>query len=176
MKKTDNSYFLQKVAIRKEDVVDGMKILDCFSGYGTIWETIKRDYDIDITSIEKRDTNRIIYTGNNIKLMEQLDLTKYDIIDLDAYGMPTEQLKIISKTAREGQIIHFTFITVGFGGISESIKLAYGYSKEQIRQCPTLFNKEPFEQFKNFLYTLFGEKVIVYLTNNINKYYGKIYI
>jgi hypothetical protein len=153
-----------------------INVLDCFSGEGKIWNEIiirNPDKKIYITSIEEKTIkNRIYLKGNNLKYLCRIDLAEYDIIDMDSYGTPYKQLETIKKRIKN-QIIHLTYIWTFQGRINTGLLTKYGYSKQMIKKCPTLFCKKNFEVMKNYLARLGYEK-IYYYNPCFNKYYIKI--
>lgn len=164
--KTDNSRFDLKIAIRKNCVGDKtrLNILDCFAGRGKCWHSIPGHNVIGL-DIKKTNGNLI---GDNVKFLKGMDLNKFDVIDLDAYGVPYRQLKIIFKKNFRGFVIA-TFIQSIFGVLPIKMLEDIGYTKEMIRKSRTLFNVNGFGKFKLWL-ALNGVKKIRYL-NSSRKYY-----
>lgn len=102
MSGTDNSYFEAKVQLRIEalGLAKNNRILDCFSGTGRIWSEVERRIGrkLEVISIEKeKGKNPKAMCGDNLKILPILDLSKFGIVDLDAYGHPSRQMKILSK-------------------------------------------------------------------------------
>ena len=152
---TDNDSigFSYKVGLRIETVKQNQKILDCFSGHGHIWNEVSRqkECNLNITSIDSRNDKSSVYLkGDNIKFLKAMDLNKYDIIDLDSYGIPFQQLEIIFEKKYSG-IIHATFIQSSMGRLNNGLLMSLGYTREMIKKCPTLFSKNGYEKFKNYL-------------------------
>jgi hypothetical protein len=171
---TDNSYFLKKVEIRKKFLPQKNKInvLDCYAGKGLIWNNIKKIKNINVISIDKKKNKNIDLVGDNRKYLKKINLNEFDIIDLDAYGMPDEQLDIIMNKSYEG-IIFITFISISFGRLSNNILCSLGYTKNMIKKCPTLFSKNNFTKFCYFLRKK-GIKKIYYVSvvhGGTQKYY-----
>jgi len=153
-KKTDNSYFNEKVNLRllslpRKKIVT---ILDCYAGTGKLWKAVKKKTKkkLKILSIDKNPKQPGTLSGNNIKYLLSFDLTKFDIIDLDAYGIPFEQLKIIFKKEYFG-IVHVTIIQVMFGGMPLSLFPELGYTKEMYKKCPAIFNQDGIKKCLDFL-------------------------
>ncbi len=156
MVQTDNSHFLAKVELRTKflPVNESIKVLDCYTGDGRIWEDIisKSKKKISVVGIEKEKGKKGMYLqGDNRKYLKTLDLLKYDVIDLDAYGMPIDQLDIIFSRRIKNKIIFVTFIQTMQGCISRKLLLTLGYTKAMIEKCPSLFNRNGFEKFKLYL-------------------------
>lgn len=85
-----------------------------------------------------------------------MPLERYDVIDLDAYGIPFLQLETILKylsstTADYKVVIYVTFIQSFFGRMVEKILYELGYSKNMIKKIPTLFSRNAFEKICDYL-------------------------
>jgi len=170
-RQTNNSYFLDKVALRKSllDKNCNYIVLDCFSGTGNIWKKIEKDgYKVQVVSIDKKESATI--KGDNIKVLPSLDLQQFDIIDLDAYGVPFNQLEIILSKNLKNKVIFFTFIQTMFGRLNKKMLNVLGYTNIMINKVPSLFNKNGFQKFCQYLSKKRIDKVY-YICHN-NKYYG----
>jgi hypothetical protein len=155
-KKTDNSYIEAKIRLRMDNLPDSdLKVLDCYAGSGLIWNRIKQELperDIKILSIDQKRQGGIHLQGDNRKFLESLDLTQFDVIDLDAYGVPYRQLKtIFSKQTRDVVVIFVTFIQSQWGRLPMRMLRDIGYSAAMIRRCPSLFDRHGWEKFKLWL-------------------------
>lgn len=171
--KIDNSYLREKILFR-EIFIEKLKeknVLDVFCGKFKIWDKIKKDNYLGIDQIK---TDKIKLNGDNKKYLAILDLSKFNIIDMDAYGIPYQQLDILFKnnTLQKNTIIFFTFIQVFLGIIPEKLLNLYGYPNKMIKKIPTLFSKNGFEIFKWWLSTKKIKK-IKYI--KYDKGYKKIY-
>lgn len=96
--KTNNSYLADKARLRLNNLPDDPSVLDCYGGAGLVWEAVKRMYGkpIKYLSIDKIDYGIGFYLpGDNMKYLGSMDLSPYNIIDLDAYGCPYGQLKTL---------------------------------------------------------------------------------
>lgn len=98
--KTDNSFLQDKIALRINNLPkqDKLKVLDCYAGDNIIWNNIKRiisNREINILKIEQKSKSGIYLKGDNIKYLKTIKINEFDIIDLDAYGIPYKQLNII---------------------------------------------------------------------------------
>lgn len=122
--------------------------------------------------IDKKKTKSVNLHGNNKKYLKELNLKQFNIIDLDAYGVPVKQLEIIFKneTLQNGTIIFFTFIQSVFGKLPKQLLKIYGYTEQMIKKIPTLFNRNGLEKFKYFL-AINDIKKIWYIQID-NKTYG----
>lgn len=154
--KTDNSYLHEKINIRllalpkKKDI----QVLDCFSGTGYLWNKVKdkTGKNIRVLSIEmQKGKNPLALSGNNLKYLTKLDISIYDIIDLDAYGVPYSQLEIIFNKGYKG-IVVVTFIQSILGGLPKKMLTQLGYSDTMIGKIPSIFYRNGIDKFKNYLY------------------------
>lgn len=158
IKKTDNSFLTDKIKIRINTLEKINKktitILDAYAGDSVIWNNIKNipEYKnkLKIIKIEKEKKGGIYLKGNNIKYLLSMNLNKFDLIDLDAYGIPYKQLKILFQKKYKGQIV-ITAIQSGLGGLPDELLIDLGYTKKMIKKCPTLFSKNGIEKLLNYL-------------------------
>lgn len=172
--KTDNSHFSVKVLLR-EKAVQGMenpKVLECFSGKSRLWEEVKKrtGKEIDITRIEK-ERKKCPYPhlqGDNLKFVLSMGLDRYDIIDLDAYGIPSDLIEVLSLKQYKG-IICVTAIQSMQGRMPNTVLNALGYTDDMISKTPTLFSRKGLEKFLKYLYIKGIRKVSGYFFEK--KYY-----
>jgi hypothetical protein len=131
-----------------------LHVLDAFHGYGTIWKNIEEAYagKISITKIdtEQKDDDFVLI-GDNTKFLSSLPIEKYDVLDLDAYGVPYEQLKIVFDRGFKG-LVFVTFIQSVMGTLPEKMLSEIGYPGKMIKKCPTLFSKNGHDKFCRWLY------------------------
>jgi hypothetical protein len=83
-----------------------------------------------------------------------MDLSKFDVIDLDAYGVPFKQLKIIfmqNEKKKLDVIVFVTFIQTMFGALPRAFLKECGYPNKMVRKIPTLFNKNGMDKMKLYL-------------------------
>lgn len=84
-------------------------------------------------------------------------MSQLDIIDLDVYGIPFEQLEIIFDKKHKG-IVFFTFILSGMGKANNGLLEHLGFTKDMINKTPALFNSNGFDKFCSYL-SVRGEKI-----------------
>ena len=173
--KTDNSHFEEKVRLRIDHLPEKPEILvlDCFAGTGKLWNEVKKrtGKDIKVLSIEKESgKNPLALVGSNLKYLNSIDLNKFDLIDLDAYGVPYKQLSILfAKDYRGGVFV--TMIQSGMGQLPNGMIQEFGYSKAMIEKIPSLFNHEGLEKLKNYLYLHGVKQVTGYFIDRKNYFY-----
>lgn len=130
---TENSHLRTKVRLRMEllDMIGTKKpyVLDAFAGQGIIWKEIQRqrpDLEIATVGIEKRKyINPNVIMGDNRKAMKGMDLTAFDLIDLDAFGCPWEQLAICAEKAPMVPVV-LTHISVTLGPVPKGLLKSAG--------------------------------------------------
>ena len=173
-RKTDNSYINEKVKLRLDNLPDKkyIKVLDCYSGDGRIWNNIKTKTDkkIDVMSIDTKSKNRVYIKTDNRKVLISINLDSFDIIDLDAYGVPFDQVEILFNKLYKG-IVFITFIQSGFGMLPKRLLYSLGFTKTMINKIPTLFNKNGFDKFCEYLSNKGIKKIQYYQTEDKRKSY-----
>jgi len=104
-------------------------VLDAFAGQGLVWKEVARqrpNIEIVTLGIEKRKyINPDVIMGDNRKAMKGMDLTVFDIIDLDAFGCPWEQLAICAAQAPNVPVV-LTHISVTLGPVPKGLLKAAG--------------------------------------------------
>jgi len=127
-KLTENSHLRTKVRIRLEAIErlgkTDLYVLDAFAGKGLVWKEIKRqrpDLTISTLGIEKRKyINPEVIMGDNRKEMKGMDLSVFDLIDLDAFGCPWEQLKLCAQNGPMVPVV-LTHIAVDLGPVPRGL-------------------------------------------------------
>ena len=130
---TENSHLRTKVRLRLELIdkigKDKIHVLDAFAGQGLVWKEIQRqrpELQVTTVGIEKRKyVNPNVIMGDNRKAMKGMDLTVFDIIDLDAFGCPWEQLTIAAQRAPYVPVV-LTHISVTLGPVPKGLLKAAG--------------------------------------------------
>lgn len=147
-KKSDNSHSPVKIALRLA-LVDNLKqerlkVLDAYSGSGFLWTQIRSArpaIKFDITSIEKKRTGRLdAIVGDNVRVMPSLPLDEFDIIDLDAYGVPTEQLGQVAERALHVPVL-VTCISASIGLVPHRMLEAVGIPPAWERDVVQVFKQ-----------------------------------
>ena len=131
-----------------------VNILDCYRGNSETWkEVIKRsNKKINILGIDKDKHYEGLYLqGDNLKFLPTIDLDQFDVIDLDAYGVPFKQLEILFSKNYKGIVI-VTFIQSVMGNINKKLLLKLGYTENMYKKCQTLLSRNGYEKFKSYLY------------------------
>jgi hypothetical protein len=173
IKKTDNHYIADKVYIRSNHLPPLPQVLDCFAGNGVIWKKVAQNnpgVEIKRLAIEKQKNKGGFHlAGDNVRFLKSLDLSVYNVIDLDAYGVPYEQVKILFDRGWHG-LVFFTFIQSVMGNLPHDMLIEVGFSKAMITKAPTLSSRHGWKYFTQFL-SLHGVNKVTYI-NHQRKYYG----
>lgn len=104
-----------------------------------------------------------------MKYLQTLDLSAFDVIDLDAYGIPFGQLEILFTRHYHGKVF-VTFIQNVYGMLPLDFLQMLGYSHIMVLKCPTLFTRNGFQKFCDYLALHSIE--ILYFYEVAKKYYG----
>jgi len=178
---TDNSAMADKIDLRLEAIagIDKVSVLDAFHGEGHLWRGVERRLGrhVKVIGIEHehgKGTGSI--WGENSKVIPALDLGQFNVIDLDAYGIPAEQVELCfeNKTLKPGTVVLYTFIPTNRGILPRCLTRRIGYSDRMVEKCPTMFTKQPFTKWLRFLGWHGVSEVFdieLYIKNN-TKHYG----
>ena len=175
---TDNSNFFIKVRLRNDNLPrkDIINVLDVFSGEGKIWDKIKKLNPLKtiiITRIDKRKNLPGIYLiGDNVKFLKTMDLSKYDVIDFDAYGFPEKQINSCSQKIPVGTVIFLTINQIVYGGKIPTLMLdEAGINQKIYKKIPTIFNIQKADKIiYNFLLHMGLNSVILYRIGGSKRY------
>ena len=160
--KTDNSKLEEKLIIRREVInkIDKpeIKVIELYAGKSVMWSILRDEYKgrvkIDLLSIEKeRGKNPRALQGDNLKFIDGIDLNRFDIVDVDAYGIPSKQLMAIHRQHYKGWII-VTAIQSMFGALPKEVLLANGINREMMKKVSAVFVTKGLDYIKNFMYSL----------------------
>lgn len=136
----ENSHLPTKVRLRVEALQrigkDKVHILDAFAGSGTVWRNVQNklpDVEVVVLGIDKKKyISANVIMGDNRKVMKGLDLSAFDLIDLDAFGCPWEQLAICAESA--GQVpVAITHISITLGPVPQGVLKACGIPDDWCR-------------------------------------------
>lgn len=175
-KKTHSSHALSKTALRLE-AIEGLVnplILDAFSANGDLWRGIAHNTPVRTVRIEKEAGMKGVYLkGDNLKWMRSMDLSKFDVIDLDAYGSPHLQLDEVFRQRFTGRVV-CTWI-VGMAGHAHDVSMSIGLTKEMLQQCPTLTRQLAHEILLAWLYMKGIREIRLAETYETNKGFARYY-
>lgn len=100
-----------KIALRRRVLasVPSPKVFDAFAGSGRMWRSVWRHAQAYVGCDLKwyRDKERRAYVGDNRRVMRAIDLSVFNIFDLDAYGSPWDRALIVAdrRAVATGELI-----------------------------------------------------------------------
>jgi len=153
-KKTFSSYLGDKVALRVNNLPKGKEInvLDCYAGKGTIWRAVRllTGREINVLPIDTTNSDGFFMPGDNLSFLKIIDLSRFQVVDLDAYGIPYEQLKILFDREYKGTVF-VTFIQSQYGMMNQDMLVDLRFTAEMVKTIPTLFAKSGWSYFCEWL-------------------------
>ena len=132
--KQDNSALAAKVGLRVRWVeglgVERVRVLDCFGGRGVVWREVglRAGVTVDRVGIE-RDRGKAARSdlvGDNMSYLPVLDLGGFDAVDVDAYGWPVRQLRVVAERAPGSVAVFSTRGRMALGGVPRAVLSAAG--------------------------------------------------
>ena len=155
--KNDNSHIWRKALVRlkaiEETGKDSIKVLDCFAGKGKTWDLVCKNTDkkIDIVRIEKEQgKGKAALRGECERYLKKIDLSEFDIVDLDAYGSPIDHLEILFERKFSGIVcVTAIIINMSRGGdrLLEKIGIPAWFSRSIPKSIFNLSYREIVEQY-----------------------------
>jgi hypothetical protein len=158
-----------------------VRVLDCFHGEGKLWADVAELYPgkINLVGIEKERGKSpfTVLEGDNQKFLPAMDLSRFDLIDLDAYGSVSKQfMSVVRNPTFGGCPIFITEITTFLGAIPREVtgsnSLHHFYKKNRT-VLRSLYYPLLFEMFRKY-----GAKKIKYIQRDkgpSRKLYGVLY-
>lgn len=180
--KVDNSNLDLKVDLRLEVVnkidKDKITVFEAYAGDGIVWSKVKEkaDKEIQVLKVEKKGQKKGFYLqGENEKFISLFDFSHFDIIDLDAYGIPYDQLKVVFEKEFKGFVI-VTLIRTHYGRIPSELIKTSGITDAMIKKIPSLFSKGELSDkiIDNFLYLGGAKELIGYFLDRKHYFYFKL--
>jgi hypothetical protein len=91
--KVDNKSLAGKLALRRAILnrfpTRPLKVLDCFAGEGRLWETLKREYEVEAyVPIDTSPRQAGTLPGDAMLLVRSVGVDQFNVIDVDSYGEP----------------------------------------------------------------------------------------
>lgn len=171
--KTDNKSIGNKIYIRKKAIADltEVNVLDLFGWQNILWNNIPTNRYYGVES--KKDKGQNLCADSH-SIFASLDLRKFNIIDVDSYGISFDIYKYLltSSHVQNGTIIIYTAITNEFTKIQNAAKNEFGF-RTFYDKAPSLFNARAIEFFYELL-AKYGVKEVSYyeVKDNFTKHYG----
>ncbi len=151
--KVANSFLADKVYLRADHLPEGeVTVLDCYAGQGLIWRGVAHvtGRRIRRLPIEMTASAEFHLPGDNRAYLGTIDLARFNVVDLDAYGVPYEQLRLLFKRGYRGTVFA-TFIQIGWSSLPHAMLLDLGFTDEMIMCSPVLCSKSSWEHFLEWL-------------------------
>ena len=171
--KTDNKSVANKVFLRKEATkhLDTLRILDLYAGNNVLWCNFEKEkyFGIEVQKGKGKNLN-----ADTRRVIDALDLSQYNVIDCDSYGIAFDIYKKIleSKSLKKGTVILYTAIVNAFTQIQKEGMKMFGLQK-MFPKCSTLINPKGIEFFYGMLGNYGIEKVRYYEVQDAYlKHYG----
>ena len=171
--KTDNKSVANKVFLRKKATghLGGLRVLDLFAGNNVLWNCIDTERYYGVELIPDKGAN---LNADAKRVIDSLDLSAFNVIDCDSYGIPYEICKKIleNPAVQSGTIVVYTAITNIFTYFPKSCIEDLGVG-ELYKIVPSLFNSGAITYFYDMLAN-HGVKTIHYyeVIDNYTKHYG----
>lgn len=172
--KTDNYEIEDKIYLRREatkNIKEPLRVLDLFAGNNTLWKSFNKERYFGVEKEKGKGKN---LNAENEKVIPALDLSGFNVIDLDSYGIPYRQVLQIYKneTLKSGTVIIYTAITNRMSAMcGEAVKKYIG--KEVYKKAPSSFNSLNHDLYYGMLYEIGVKKITRYeKKTSFIKHYG----
>lgn len=173
--KTDNAHIESKIHLRQLATkgLKELRVLDCFAGENKLWESFDKKRYFGIEKVKDKGNN--LYQ-DNLRVIKSLDLSQFNVIDLDSYGIPANQIAELynNSTLKKGStVIIYTCITSKMSGLNKTILKMFNMQK-MYKKSKVLLNAHAKELFYAMLYNYGVKKVYEYSIeeNSYKKTYG----
>ena len=105
-------------------------VLDAFHGDGVVWSLVKDQlppgWIVQLYRADYENHAAGTLKVDNVRLLEVIDLNRFDLIDLDAYGYPDKQLRIIAARAPQIPVV-MTTIWRAWGMVPNAVSRDLGF-------------------------------------------------
>lgn len=158
--KTDNSFLIDKVKMRSNHLpeLEEIRVLDAYSSHGLIWNLVKElnpNTSFNITRLDREVGKKGFYIRtDNVRFLASSDLNEYDVIDLDAYGVPFNQMEYLFKKREEFDHVVGVFVTlntIGMGKMPLELLKVVGITSKMYKKSPILCSKHPRDKIFGYL-------------------------
>jgi len=171
--KTDNANIDKKVSLRKQATskLQTLRVLDCFAGRNVLWSHFEKERYFGIEKEKGKGRN---LNADNLRVLASLDLSSFNVIDVDSYGIPFNQLYEIfnNPTLQDGTVIIYTCITSKMSSMNKKCLERYGLSA-MYKKCKVLINSKAKELFYAYLHENGVREIFKYSDrNSFQKDYG----
>lgn len=170
---TDNSYVQSKINLRRLATknLKEIKVLDLFAGENKLWSSFKLAKYYGVEKVKGKGKN---LNADNIRVIESLDLSRFNVIDVDSYGIPANQIYKIyqNQSLQKGTVIIYTCITNKMSGLNKEIINMFNLG-DIYKKCKVILNGYAIDMFYGMLYSLRIYKIVEYnIKDKFDKHYG----
>lgn len=175
--KTDNAQIESKINLRKiaTSGLDELRVLDLFAGENKLWKSFDKARYFGVEKVNGKGKN--LYT-DNIRVIQSLDLSEFNVIDVDSYGIPANQIFELyqNDTLQKGTVVIYTCITNKMSALNKCILDMFNLRKIYTKSKTTM-NGEAVDLFYGMLYNLGVREVCEYeIKSMYDKHYGFFFI
>lgn len=171
----DDDYLSLKVNLRIKSLParENIEVLECFAGDGVLWDLVKSTSKINIKRT-RVDINQ--YAGNDFTIdslifLQNNDVSKYDVIDLDSWGSCVKHLEILFQKKYKG-IVHCTYCTPIPLNPDKILAVSFfRFDHEIIMKAQSLFAKDTGSMLMNYLSGKGIKKVFGHVSKQKNYFY-----
>lgn len=122
-----------------------------FAGNNVLWSNFECEkyYGVEVVKGKGKNLN-----SDNVKVIASLDLSRFNVIDCDSYGIPMKQLEqiFVNPTLQPGTVVIYTCIGNAMSSLSSVTLDRFGV-RDMYKKCKVLFNKKSVEFFCYYLYS-----------------------
>ena len=156
------------------EMLDRVNVLDLFAGKSEVWRRLSPDTYLGIEIEKGKNPDAIV--GDNRKIIPTLDLSRFNVIDCDSYGVPATQIKLLyeNKTLQTGTVILYTCISNSVSSMPKSLREYAGIKKEAYVKRPSMFNAYNVPLFYDLLASL-GVRMVTEYEGHTGYGYTKKY-
>ena len=176
---TDNTQIGKKIDLRRQATahLKKTKVLDLFGGENRLWASFELDRYYGVEKEKGKGRN---LTADNMRVIRSLDLSGFNVIDIDTYGIPANQLSEIfdNPTLTPGTVIIYTCISNKRSALSRRIIEMFGLS-EMYKKVKVILNGLGPELFHAYLYEMGIAEIKRYVVKdgtNYHKEYGSFVV
>ena len=171
--KTDNASIPNKIFLRQKATqhLSALRVLDLYAGENVLWQQFctERYYGIELIKGKGKNLH-----GDNRRIVEALDLSGFNVIDCDSYGIPFDvMLRLFqNKTLQPGTTIIYTAISSRLSSLNRECLRMFRLSR-LCKKCPSLIHAKGLDFFYAML-EKHGVNAVYYYREktSFDKHYG----
>jgi hypothetical protein len=125
-----------------------IRVLDAYAGTGRLWRAVAHEYAgrLVVTRVDRHPYRGVIGHDNR-QVLAGVDLSVFDVIDLDSYGVPAEQVELVAEGGYRGPIV-WTCICTLLGTMPKRLTEAEGIPAEWYEIAPIVLGGRDVEDLK----------------------------